>query len=148
METRRLNGVYWALLLTYAIVPIVAGLDKFAYVLVDWSTYLSATVREALPISPGAFMGIVGGIEVVAGLLVLFVPRVGGIVVGLWLLGIAANLILGGYFDIAVRDIAMAVGAFCLARLAAVHREARRAPAAVVERPVEHRVVEREVVRT
>lgn len=148
METRKLNGVYWALLLTYAIVPIAAGLDKFAYALVDWSTYLSATAREALPISPAAFMGIVGVVEVVAGLIVLAIPRVGGIVVGLWLLAIAANLILGGYFDIAVRDIAMAVGAFCLARVAAVRREARLAPAATVERPVERRVVEREVVRT
>lgn len=126
----RSETVYRVLKLTFGIVPIVAGLDKFTNLLADWSEYLAPLVAGLLPFSPGTFMAIVGVIEIVAGILVLVKPRIGGLVVAAWLVGIAINLLLGGYYDIAVRDLVMAVGAWSLAHLAgapaAAHpREAR-----------------------
>jgi uncharacterized membrane protein YphA (DoxX/SURF4 family) len=103
---------------TYGFVPIVAGLDKFTNLLTDWENYLSAPIAARLPISPASFMTIVGIIEIVAGLLVLWRPRIGGYVVMAWLIAIALTLIIGGhYYDVAVRDLVMSIGAFSLARL-------------------------------
>ena len=103
---------------TYGIVPIVAGLDKFTNLLTKWEDYLSPSIIKVLPFSPGTFMHIVGIIEIVAGILVLLRPRIGGYVVMAWLTLIALTLIFGGhYFDVAVRDLVMAIGAFCLAKL-------------------------------
>ncbi len=103
---------------TYGIVPIVAGLDKFTNLLTRWEDYLSPSIIKMLPFSAGTFMHIVGIIEIVAGILVLFRPRIGGYVVMAWLTLIALTLIFGGhYFDVAVRDLVMAIGAYCLARL-------------------------------
>ena len=103
---------------TYGIVPIVAGLDKFTNLLTHWEDYLSPSIAGMLPFSAGTFMHIVGIIEIVAGILVLFRPRPGGYVVMAWLTLIALTLIFGGhYFDVAVRDLVMAIGAYCLARL-------------------------------
>jgi uncharacterized membrane protein YphA (DoxX/SURF4 family) len=100
---------------TYGLVPIVAGADKFMHLLTDWNKYLAPVVTDIIPLSPSAFMSIVGVIEIVAGAIVLIRPRIGSLIVGLWLLGIAINLLLTGqYFDIAVRDTVMAIGAFCL----------------------------------
>ena len=100
---------------TYAIVPIVAGLDKFLHLLTDWDKYLAPAVANFLPFSTGTFMNIVGIIEIIAGVLVLMKPKIGALVVSLWLVSIALNLLLTGeYFDIAVRDLVMAVGAFSL----------------------------------
>jgi hypothetical protein len=70
-----------------------------------------------LPIAPSTFMMIVGVIEIVAGLLVLRFTRLGALVVSLWLVAIAVVLMSGGWYDIAVRDLVMAIGAFCLAKL-------------------------------
>jgi uncharacterized membrane protein YphA (DoxX/SURF4 family) len=113
--------------LTFGIVPIVAGLDKFTNLLTDWSEYLAPLVADLLPFSPGTFMAIVGVIEIVAGILVLVKPRIGGLVVAAWLVGIAINLLLGGYYDIAVRDLVMAVGAWSLAHLAGAGPRGARA---------------------
>lgn len=100
---------------TYGLVPIVAGADKFLNLLTDWDKYLAPVVREVLPFSPGVFMGIVGVVEIAAGVLVLTRPRLGSLVVAAWLLAIALNLLLTGqYYDVAVRDAVMAVGAFSL----------------------------------
>ena len=100
---------------TYGLVPIVAGADKFTHVLTDWNKYLAPPIAEMIPMSVNSFMSIVGIIEIVAGLLVLFKPKIGSLIVGLWLLGIALNLLLTGqYYDIAVRDTVMAIGAFSL----------------------------------
>jgi uncharacterized membrane protein YphA (DoxX/SURF4 family) len=100
---------------TYGLVPIVAGADKFMHLLVDWDQYLAPVIANALPFSAHTFMLIVGVIEIVAGIIVLVKPKIGSLIVGLWLLGIAVNLLLTGkYFDIAVRDTVMAIGAFCL----------------------------------
>lgn len=109
---------------TYSIVPIVAGLDKFSNLLVNWENYLNPLVLRLIPVTPSAFMHMVGIIEVAAGILVLINPRVGGYVVMSWLMSIVLNLVSTGmYYDIAVRDLAMSVGAYCLAKLAEAIQE-------------------------
>ena len=111
---------YKLLKLVYGIVPIVAGLDKFTNFLTDWGQYLNPTLAGVLPISASAFMMIVGVIEIIAGLIVLRKPFLGGMIVSAWLTLIALMLIVSGRFlDVAVRDLVMAIGAFCMARMAA-----------------------------
>ncbi len=109
----------WSILhWTYGLVPIVAGVDKFTNLLVHWENYLNPALAHILPVSPSAFMGAVGIIEMVAGILVLARPRIGGAIVAAWLTAIALSLIAGGsYFDVAVRDLVMAIGAVTLVRL-------------------------------
>ncbi len=111
---------------TNGFVPIVAGLDKFTNLLIRWEDYLNAPVVDILPFSAGTFMSIVGIIEIAAGVLVLLRPRIGAYVVMTWLIAIALTLIAGGkYFDVAVRDLVMAVGAFVLAKLSGVFNDQR-----------------------
>jgi uncharacterized membrane protein YphA (DoxX/SURF4 family) len=101
--------------ITYGLVPIIAGADKFTHYLVNWDQYLAPQIANILPFAPHTFMLIVGIIEIVAGLLVLIKPRVGSIIVCLWLLGIAINLLLSNqYYDVAVRDVVMSIGAYSL----------------------------------
>jgi hypothetical protein len=108
---RVIQTLHW----TYGLVPIVAGADKFMHLLTDWNKYLAPAVTDIIPLTPNVFMSIVGVIEIVAGIIVLIRPKIGSLIVCLWLLGIAVNLLLTGqYFDIAVRDTVMAIGAFCL----------------------------------
>lgn len=117
---RRLQQLYGPLWLTYGLVPLLAGLDKFFDILVDWSAYLSPPIAAMLPMSPETFMAVVGVIEIVVGLMVLTKwTRLGAWIATAWLVVIAVNLVIGGHYDIAVRDLAMAVGASTLARLAA-----------------------------
>ena len=113
------NTAWWALRLTYGLVPIVAGLDKFTNLLTDWAQYLSPVAMQAIPVSATTFMYVVGVIEIIAGLLVLTprLMRIGAYVVSAWLLAIAVNLVLARFYDIAVRDVVMAIGAFALAKL-------------------------------
>jgi uncharacterized membrane protein YphA (DoxX/SURF4 family) len=109
--------------LTYGLVPIVAGADKFTDLLANWDRSLSPALTKLLPFAPHTFMMIVGVIEIVAGLIVLFKPRIGALVVCLWLIGIAINLITTGqYYDVAVRDLVMSVGAYCLFTLVGNNR--------------------------
>jgi len=104
--------------LTFGLVPIVAGLDKFTNLLTDWSAYLGSNIRGMLPVDAVLFMKIVGIIEIVAGIIVLVRPLIGAYIVMIWLVCIALQLIIGGqYYDVAVRDLVMAVGAFTLAQL-------------------------------
>jgi uncharacterized membrane protein YphA (DoxX/SURF4 family) len=113
--TTQVDRVAAILRWTYGLVPIVAGADKFMHLLTDWDKYLAPVVTDIIPISPNTFMSIVGVIEIVAGIIVLARPKIGSLIVGLWLLAIAINLLMTGqYYDIAVRDIVMAIGAFCL----------------------------------
>lgn len=123
-----IDKVYWPLRLTYGLVPLLAGLDKFVGLLADWESYLAPWVADLLPVSPGTFMAIVGIIEIVAGLAVLTrFTRLGAYVVAAWLVLIALQLVTAGIYDVAVRDLVMAVGAWTLAKVA----EAREtAPAA------------------
>ena len=100
--------------------PILFGLDKFFEVMADWSTYLWPGVASALPGSADTLMLVVGVIEIVAGILVAVRPRIGGYVVAAWLAGIIVNLLLiGDFYDIALRDFGLLLGALSLARLAA-----------------------------
>ena len=131
-EATATRGVYATLKLVFGIVPIVAGLDKFTNLLVDWEKYIAPVFAKLLPFSGRTFMYIVGIIEIVAGLGVLTTrwTREFAVVVGIWLLCIAVDLLLGRFYDIAVRDVVMAISAFSLARLAAVvpSRDARTRP--------------------
>lgn len=112
----------WRLLrYTYALVPIVAGLDKFANLLVNWGDYLNPVLVDLLPVAPTTFMWLVGLIEIAAGVAVLTRwTREAAYVVALWLVLIAVNLVVAGQFDVAVRDVVMAIGAVALARLTPV----------------------------
>ena len=108
--------------------PILFGLDKFAHVLVDWDRYLAPEISEHLPGSAHEIMYVVGAIEIVAGLIVALWPRFGGYLVAAWLAGIIVNLLLiGDYYDIALRDFGLLLGALALARLATAFPPERRA---------------------
>ncbi|HZI96094.1 MAG TPA: hypothetical protein VFD41_01060 [Actinomycetales bacterium] len=107
----------------FTVAPILFGLDKFFGVLTDWEVYLAPQVNDLVPGSADQAMLAVGVVEVAAGLLVALMPRIGGYVVAAWLAGIIGNLLLlGDYYDVALRDFGLLVGALALARLAAAHR--------------------------
>ena len=111
---------YLILRIGFAVLPIIAGADKFFHFLVNWDQYLAPQVPQITSIPAHTFMLIVGVIEIVAGLIVAFWPRVGAYIVALWLWGIIANLLLiAAFYDIALRDFGLLVGALALARLAA-----------------------------
>jgi uncharacterized membrane protein YphA (DoxX/SURF4 family) len=130
-DTLNLESIYRPLWLTYGLVPLLAGLDKFFDLLADWPKYLSPSIAHLLPVSPQTFMHAVGIIEIAVGLLVLTRwTRLGAWIAAAWLVLIALNLITLGLFDIAVRDLAMAVGAYTLARLAEAHQGVPAASAA------------------
>jgi hypothetical protein len=119
-----IDTLYRPLWLTYGLVPLLAGLDKFFDILADWPAYLSPAIAGMLPVSAQAFMYAVGVIEIVVGLMVLTRwTRIGAWVVAAWLVAIAGNLVILGLYDIAVRDVAMAIGAHSLAQLAAVREK-------------------------
>ena len=116
-----LSQVQRTLRVTYAIVPIVAGLDKFTDLLVNWENYIHPGIVSILPFSPHTFMMIVGVIEIIAGIIVLAKPAIGGFIVMAWLALIAITLLASGnYLDVAVRDLTMAIGALSLARLSKI----------------------------
>jgi hypothetical protein len=109
---------YLILYAGFTLLPILAGIDKFFHLLVNWDMYLAPLATRILPVSAHTFMLIVGVIEIVAGLLVFFRPQIGAYVVALWLWGIIVNLLLiPGFYDIAVRDFGLSLGALALARL-------------------------------
>jgi hypothetical protein len=111
---------YRLLRTVFTVAPILFGLDKFAQVLTDdWEQYLAPWVNDLVPGDAHDAMLIIGIIEIVAGVVVAIAPRWGGYVVALWLAGIIVNLlILGDYYDVALRDFGLLVGALALARLA------------------------------
>ncbi len=109
--------------IAYAAVPVIAGLDKFTNLLTNWTDYLSANITNVLPVEAGTFMKIVGLIEIAAGIVVMLRPLAGAYIVMVWLICIALQLVAGGhYFDVAVRDLMMALGAFTLAQLTRISR--------------------------
>jgi hypothetical protein len=119
--TRQLQNT---LRLTFGIVPIVAGIDKFTNVLTNWSDYLSANFKGMLPMDPLVFMKVVGIIEIAAGIIVLVRPLIGAYIVMAWLICISLQLLFGGhYLDVAVRDLVMAVGAYTLAQLTKINAQ-------------------------
>lgn len=103
----------------FTVAPILFGLDKFTNLLVDWTVYLAPVATNVVPVSAQTFMYGVGVVEIIAGILVAVRPRLGSLVVALWLLGIIINLLLlGSFFDVALRDFGLLVGALALNRLA------------------------------
>lgn len=124
----RLNSAFWVLRVGLGLGALLAGLDKFFNILTDWSMYLSPLATRVLPISSAVFMRAVGVIEVIVGLAILAgFSRIGGYVLMAWLIAISINLIATGiYYDLAVRDIEIALGAFALARLSEVQPLKRR----------------------
>jgi uncharacterized membrane protein YphA (DoxX/SURF4 family) len=111
----------------FTVLPIVAGLDKFFHFLTNWDEYLAPMVAQNVTgfgIDAHTFMLAVGVVEIVAGLGVAIWPRVFGYVVMLWLWGIVVNLLIHGeYFDVALRDFGLSLGAFSVARMAQVLHE-------------------------
>jgi hypothetical protein len=103
----------------FVIAPIVFGVDKFPNLLVQWDRYLAPVLARLLPVSPHQAMYAVGVVEVLAGLLVAFHPRLGAVVVATWLGGVIVNLLLiPGYYDVALRDFGLLLAAVALQRLA------------------------------
>jgi hypothetical protein len=131
----RLQASTQAMRIAIGLMATLAGIDKFFNLLVDWSSYVSPVAAQLLPFSTDVFMWIVGVIEFAVGISILTaLPVVGAYVASAWLLLVAVNLTFGGYFDVAVRDVVLSIGAFTLARLLQVRDqvavgEARPAPA-------------------
>ena len=123
-ETRRDAGyqVYLMLRTAFVVAPILFGIDKFFNWTVDWPDYLAPWINDIVPGSAQDFMYVVGVVEIVAGLVVLVKPRYGAYLVAAWLAGIILNLLTySGYYDIALRDFGLMLGALTLARLASVY---------------------------
>jgi uncharacterized membrane protein YphA (DoxX/SURF4 family) len=108
--------------LAFTVAPILFGLDKFFNVMVDWPTYLASWIDGIAPGSAQDFMYVVGAVEILAGVIVAVKPRYGAYVVAAWLAGIIVNLLTGsGFYDIALRDFGLMLGALTLGRLASVY---------------------------
>jgi len=123
-KIKKITEVQTLLKFTYGLIPIVAGADKFTNLLTDWSKYLHPALAGMLPFNAHVFMMIVGVIEIIAGALVLINPAKGAYLVSAWLVLIALSLLASGnYLDVAVRDLAMAIGAFSLAKLSVITNE-------------------------
>lgn len=138
-KTQSQTLLAWRLLYyTYGFLPIIVGLDKYFHRLADWSIYLNHSIPLFLHVTPERFMHITGVIEIIAGLLVFIRPEIGGCVVSAWLMGIVINLISMGthshegyeqvmvHYDIALRDIALAIGAYVLVLLSKELKQVKR----------------------
>lgn len=128
--------VFWALRVGFAALPILFGIDKFANWLTDdWTRYLAPQFNDIIPGNAAQAMHAVGVVEIVAGVVVLLAPRIGGPLVAAWLAGIIVNLlIIGGYGDIALRDFGLMLAALTLTRLAYAF------PDVLLERVAGHRL--------
>jgi uncharacterized membrane protein YphA (DoxX/SURF4 family) len=118
----RLNSSWWALRIGVGLAAFLAGLDKFFNILTDWGMYLSPFLQHLLPVSGKTFMHLVGVIEIFVGLAILTRwTRIGAYIASAWLLLIAVNLVTsGGFFDLTVRDVEIAIAAYVLARMTEV----------------------------
>jgi hypothetical protein len=118
VTSRPAHQAFQILYLGFIVAPFLAGADKFAHFLTNWDQYLAPVVAGVLPVSGHTFMLFVGIVEMSAAVLVAARPRIGAYVVAAWLFGIIGNLLLiPGYFDVALRDLGLALGALALARL-------------------------------
>ena len=118
---------FWILRVVFTVAPIVSGLDKFFNIMVNWSDYLAPWIPNLIHVSPQTFMYGVGIVEICAGILVGLWPRYFAYVLMLWLWGIIVNLLTTGqYYDVALRDFGLSIGALSLARLAYAHELERR----------------------
>ena len=127
MQDNHESSAYWALRIALGVVPIVAGMDKFTNLLVDWERYLSPLAARVIPVSPALFMRAAGVIEVIVGAgILLGYARVFGWIAMAWLAAIAVDLVTTGHFlDVAARDAVMATAAYALARLAPAQEASR-----------------------
>jgi uncharacterized membrane protein YphA (DoxX/SURF4 family) len=122
--SERLRGdvgyqAFLLLRIAFTVAPIVFGLDKFFNVLVDWEGYLAPWINDVVPGSASTAMHLVGAVEILAGIAVALKPRYGAYLVAAWLAGIILDLLTySGYYDIALRDFGLMLGALTLARLA------------------------------
>ena len=108
--------------IAFTVAPILFGLDKFFNVMVDWEGYLAPWINDIVPGSASTAMHLVGIVEIVAGVFVFLKPRYGAYVVAAWLAGIIVNLLTySGFYDVALRDFGLMLGALTLARLASVY---------------------------
>jgi uncharacterized membrane protein YphA (DoxX/SURF4 family) len=116
---------FWLLRIAFTAAPILFGVDKFANVLVNWEQYLAPWIRHLSPLSATHTMYIVGVIEIIAGVAVALKPRYAAYIVAAWLGGIIVNLLsYSGYYDVALRDFGLMLGALTLARLASKYDSA------------------------
>ena len=124
MDTR-INSIFWSLRIAFGLTAFLAGLDKFFNLLTNWEQYVSPLLLQVAPLSAGGLMRVAGVIEMIAGIAVLAgLARLGGYVIAAWLTAIALSLVTTGhFFDVAVRDLVMALGAFTLARVAEIRQE-------------------------
>ncbi|MBV8517868.1 MAG: DoxX family protein [Acidobacteria bacterium] len=122
----KIHSIVWTLRIAFGLTAFLAGLDKFFNLLTNWEQYANPMLLKLVPLSAGALMRTAGVIEMIAGIALLAgLTRLGGYVVAAWLTLIALTLIAGGhFFDVAVRDLVMAVGAFTLARMSEVEEMA------------------------
>ena len=131
----RLSAPAFALRIAIGLMATLAGLDKFFNILADWGSYVSPLAAQLIPVPVGLLMGVVGVVEFAVGVSILTaLPVLGAYVASAWLLLVAGNLLLGGFVDIAVRDVVLAVAAFTLARLTEA-REPQAAGEAPPARP-------------
>ncbi len=109
---------YQILHIGFIVAPLIAGLDKFTNLLTNWTMYLAPVVTDTLPISANIFMRAIGIVEIAAGLIVAIRPKIGGLIVSAWLFLIIINLIMArGFYDVALRDLGLALGALSLSLL-------------------------------
>lgn len=136
------SSAWWTLRFGLGLGPFLAGLDKFFNLLTDWGMYLSPWVERLLPISGGAFMRVVGVIEMIVGLAILTSwTRIGSYIAGIWLVTIAINLLTTGmFFDLAVRDLEIAIGAYALARLTEAREAQEERSPSLADLPVHQRI--------
>ena len=114
---------FWLMRVIFTVAPILFGLDKFFNIMVKWTDYLAPWIPSLIHVSPQTFMYGVGAVEIAAGVLVGICPQYFAYVVTLWLWGIIVNLLsTGEYFDVALRDFGLSLGALSLARLARAHQ--------------------------
>ena len=121
---QRLNSSWWALRIGLGVAPFLAGLDKFFNLLTNWRVYLNPLALRVIPLAPETFLHAIGVVEMIVGLTILTRwTRLGAYLASLWLVCIALNLVaMGAFFDIAVRDVLLALAAFTLARLTEVRQ--------------------------
>lgn len=117
-----LNAAWWALRVGLGVGPIVTGLDKYFNKITDWGMYLSPLATRMIPVSTATFMHVIGVVEILAGIIVLSRwTRIGSYIVMAWLLAIGVNLVtMGMFYDLAMRDVEIAIGAFALSQLTAI----------------------------
>jgi len=137
----RLNVGWWALRIGLGVGPILTGIDKYFNKLADWGMYLSPVATKVFPVSATTFMHVIGVVEIIAGLIVLSRwTKLGSYIVMFWLFGIAINLLTTGmFYDLAMRDVEIAIGAFALSQLTAAreqHATAKQSAKGALSSPV------------